>query len=457
MDATVNHTRTERHQAPDNPMASIDHAWLRMDSEVSPMVINAVLTFKTAVKASDWLTRVSEKFTPIERFRCRPEPGLYGEHWHPCQLDNDYHFQIDSEPLESDLDLQRKATAFINTPLDKQRPLWRMKLISNYKKGSAIIVRIHHSYADGMALVRVLLQLMDEGGPLNPKNFKSKKKQITKGLFDKVQSMIPKPGRWLETLSLVEELSTELVKMGLSPQEENVFKEPGQCGKKSLVWTPPLKLDEVRAIAKTHQAKLNDVLLSSVSGAFRRYMKQVDHVSSWTELRTVVPVDIRKHVKSESLGNYFGLVFLNLPIGIEDPIERAFELNKRMNALKTSKQAWLVFQILQMSGYLPEVAEKELVRLFSSKASAVLTNVPGPQQALHFCGHELDQILFWVPQSGSIGTGVSVMTYNNQVQFGLMTDDQLVNAPQMIIDCFNTEFESLLLETLMTLPWPVRC
>jgi WS/DGAT/MGAT family acyltransferase len=443
----------------EEPMASVDHAWLRMDSPVNPMVINAVLTFKTPIEVDSMRNRIIDKFVSIKKFQCSPVASLYGEHWQSCKIDTDYHFPIELGEIEGNIELQKTATEFINQPLDMTRPLWRMLLIPKFDKGTAVVIRIHHSYADGMALMKVLLQMMDEGDLM--KQFERSKdkpdhRQSSKphGLFQKLQHFLPGNGKWSETLGLVEELTTELIKMGLSPGEENTFKNPGLCGKKQLVWTSPLNLGEVKTIAKAHQAKVNDVLLSSASGAFRRYLKDINQLTSWSELRTTVPVDLRSRVNARELGNYFGLVFLSLPLGIEDPIQRAQALNTRMMALKQSKQAWLTFQLLQLSGYLPDIAEKELIRLFSSKASAVMTNVPGPSFPLHFLGSELDQTLFWVPQSGSIGLGVSILTYNNRVQFGLMTDQQLVQNPETIIDCFNDEFESLLLETLMTAPWP---
>lgn len=453
-------TRKHRHRsAAQETMASVDHAWLRMDSAVNPMVINSVMTFKTALNHDTVVSRLMTHFAGIQRFQSRPASGVVSDVWEVTEVDPDYHFPCSEFDIDTNTDLQAIATEFINQPLDRQRPLWRMLFIPHFRQGSALIIRIHHAYADGMALMKVLMKMMDEA-PLIEKFEQAQQPVVDPhphggGWLKRLQPFLPGQGKWAETLLLVEELTTELLKMGLSPGEENVFKAPGLCGKKQLVWTQPLRLDEVRTIARVQQAKINDILLSSVAGAFRRYLQSINQLSSWSELRTTVPVDLRAHLKSPPLGNYFGLVFLSLPLGIEDPIERAQLLHQRMMALKTSKQAWLVFQILQLTGYLPDIAEKELIRLFSSKASAVMTNVPGPAFPLHFAGSELDQVLFWVPQSGSIGTGVSILTYNNRVQFGLMTDQQLVETPESIIDCFNDEFESLLLETLMTVPWPV--
>jgi hypothetical protein len=93
-----------------------------------------------------------------------------------------------------------------------------------------------------------------------------------------------------------------------------------------------------------------------------------------------------------------------------------------------------------------------LLGMFAKKATAVMTNVPGPAVPLKFCGSTLRQTMFWVPASGNIGVGVSILSYGGGVQFALITDKKLCPDPQRIIDRFEPEFQKLLLLTLM-LPW----
>jgi diacylglycerol O-acyltransferase len=93
-----------------------------------------------------------------------------------------------------------------------------------------------------------------------------------------------------------------------------------------------------------------------------------------------------------------------------------------------------------------------ILGLFSKKATAVMTNVPGPAVPLTLCGSTLRQTMFWVPASGDIGVGVSILSYGGGVQFGLITDRRLCPEPQRVIDRFEPEFDKLLNLTLM-LPW----
>jgi hypothetical protein len=123
-----------------------------------------------------------------------------------------------------------------------------------------------------------------------------------------------------------------------------------------------------------------------------------------------------------------------------------------MSELKGSYQPLLAFGVLAAAGLLNKTAQDALLNLFGKKATAVMTNVPGPTHHLKFCGSTLRQSMFWVPQSGDLGVGVSIYSYAGGVQFALITDERLCPDPQQIIDRFAPEFESLLVLTLM-LPW----
>jgi hypothetical protein len=115
-------------------------------------------------------------------------------------------------------------------------------------------------------------------------------------------------------------------------------------------------------------------------------------------------------------------------------------------------QPLLAFALLAVAGVLIKPVQDAMLSLFSKKTTAVMTNVPGPREKLTFCGATLEQALFWVPQSGSVGLGVSILSYGGGVQFGVISDSSLCPDPQAIIDQFAPEFEKLQWLTLM-LPW----
>jgi diacylglycerol O-acyltransferase len=156
-----------------------------------------------------------------------------------------------------------------------------------------------------------------------------------------------------------------------------------------------------------------------------------------------------------SLGNQFGLVFLELPIGIRDPLARLFAVHAAMTQLKGSYQPVLTLGLMAALGRLPAAVESAAIDLLSTKASAVATNVPGPQQPLYLAGGRIGRLIFWVPQSGDIGLGLSILTYAGQVQFGLIADAARVPDPDSVTARFREEFEKLVLAVLLG-PWLER-
>ena len=213
-----------------------------------------------------------------------------------------------------------------------------------------------------------------------------------------------------------------------------------------------MPLDTVKAIGKGLGCSINDVLLACAAGAIGAWLHEQGDDPAGKEIRAMVPVNLRPLDEAWKLGNRFGLAPLVLPIGIENPVERVYAVRRRMSELKGSYQPLLAFAVLAVAGLLIKPVQDALLGLFAKKSTAVMTNVPGPAKPLKFCGSTLRQTMFWVPASGDIGVGVSILTYGGGVQFGLITDAGLCPQPQKIIERFEPEFEKLLLLTLM-LPW----
>jgi hypothetical protein len=185
-----------------------------------------------------------------------------------------------------------------------------------------------------------------------------------------------------------------------------------------------------------------------MSGALRRYLQARGESVDGLNFRAIVPVDLRKPGTEEELGNKFGLVFLSLPVGIVDPEQRLRELRRRMDALKATLEAPVAYGIVSTIGRLPQAMQDIVVDIFGLKGTAVMTNVIGPGQQLYLAGAPLESLMFWVPQSGRLGLGVSILSYNGQVWLGTITDAGLVPDPDSIISAFHAEFAELLNQAL---------
>jgi len=225
---------------------------------------------------------------------------------------------------------------------------------------------------------------------------------------------------------------------------DTIFK--GSLGTaKRCAWSEVLPLADVKAYSKSVGATINDVLLTGVAGALRRYLlSRGEEVGDDLDLRAIVPVNLRPEDAAEQLGNRFGLVFLALPVGVEDRIERLRELKRRMDEIKNSTEAVVTYAVLNAVGSASASVESLAVQFFGSKATAVMTNVPGPRKELYLAGKAMRSIMVWVPQSARLGLGVSILSYAGQVRLGVATDAGLVPDPGAIIEAFQHEMEAAL-------------
>jgi WS/DGAT/MGAT family acyltransferase len=465
-------------------MSRVDTAWLRMDNDVNLMMIVGVWMLASRVSLQAVRERVATKLLQYDRFRQRVQQDAMGASW--VEDDNfDIERHVSCAPLprhegESErAALQRACGEMACTPLDPRHPLWHFQLVEDYEGGSALLVRIHHCIADGIALISVMQSITDGGSDPPRRRRRAAPAEpegdwlsdaVLKPLTELTSKAIAMYGdgvaRSIDALSHPQQPllgSLEMARVGykvlsdvaalalLADDSPTRLKGKPE-GRKVVAWCEPLPLDQVKAIGKGLHCSVNDVLLSCAAGAIGSYLRDLGDDPDGAEIRAMVPVNLRPLEQAWKLGNRFGLAPMVLPIGIANPIERVYAVRSRMAELKGSYQPLLAFAILSLTGLLIKPAQDAILGLFAKKTTAVMTNVPGPSTPLSFCGATLRQNLFWVPASGDVGMGVSILSYAGGVQFGLITDRRLCPDPQRIIDRFGDEFEKLLLVAMM-LPW----
>ena len=462
-------------------ISAVDTAWLRMDHPGNLMMICGVMFFREQVDFAQLRAVIEERWLQFGRFRQRPVQTAAGAFW-----ETDESFDVDQHVVRVALPgnrgrkgLQALVSRLAATPLNPARPMWQFHLVEDVDGGSALVARIHHCYADGIALIQVILSMTDSGpeGPpaMSPPRARKRHaagdedplgvlaqpladalevaRKVGTALVDNGSELLQNPGKAIALAEQVGSLAGEIVKLALMGQDSSTrFKgTPGVA--KRVAWAEPLPLDEVKAVGRALGASVNDVLLSCVAGALRAYLAGKGDDTEGVMLRALVPINLRPLDKAYKLGNQFGVVFLELPIGIENPVERLYAVRANMRSLKGSFQPVLTLGLLAAAGAGPKLVQDQLIVVLARNASAVMTNVPGPQQPLYMAGRRIERFMFWVPQSGDIGMGVSILSYNGEVQFGLITDRGLVPDPEHVIAQFGPEFEKLVLTTLLC-PWP---
>jgi diacylglycerol O-acyltransferase / wax synthase len=457
------------------PLTAVDAAWLHMEDPTNLMMVTGVMMFDRPLDIDHFHAILQHRFLKYRRFRQRviePFLPLGKPHWEDDPtFDLSAHVHHVALPAPGDQRaLQQMVSDLMSTPLDYSKPLWHFHLVDNYRGGMALIGRMHHCVADGMALMQVLLAMTDlaPDAPWPTPEPRSRKEPFS--LLNLAYQSVIKPASaaftaarqaadWLvqesvETLTHPAHL-LELAQQGadvalatgrlllLPPDPHTRLK--GKLGvSKKAVWSDPLPLKDIKAIKKVTGATVNDILVSALAGGLRYYLEHHGEQVEGLDFRAFVPVNIRPPEQLEDLGNKFGLVLLALPIYEEDPLERLMTVRQRMLALKNTPEAVVAFGILGAMGLTPLDVQRVIVQLFAMKATAVMTNVPGPPIPLYMAGAELTDIMFWVPQSGRMGLGTSILSYADKVYLGVVTDVGLTPDPEKIIEGFHREYEELM-------------
>ena len=427
------------------PMSSVDAAWLGMEDPTNLMMVTGVLTLDGPVDIKRLRTLLDKRLAPFGRFhqrvvRPRTRGGL--PHWKDEErFDIDNHVSHIALPTPGgDRALRKLVSELMSTPLDMTKPMWQVHLVDGYDGASVVIARIHHSIADGIALVRVMLSLTDATqAPPRGRRRGEHTNTNSGGPLDwlpAAMKVVTDPGRIAEGAYRLGRLVV------LPPDPPTVFK--GELGRrKRAAWSKAVPLDDFKAIGKAFGATVNDVLVATATGALRRYLEQRGEPIDGLEIRASVPVNLRPLEDAHKMGNSFGLVFLTLPVGVADPLQRLRAIKKEMDELKRSPEALIAFGVLNVMGFAPVEVERLGLRFFGSKATAVLTNVPGPRDPLYLAGRKLERAMFWVPQSGHLGLGISILSYAGGVMLGVATDEGLVPDPEKIVEGFEKEFQAL--------------
>ena len=388
-------------------LPAADTAWLVMDHAANPMVVTAVLLLARSVPAERLMAlmeaRILSAFPP---FRWRIGPDGYEE----VAVDAAAHVDTlfaddDGEPGRV---LEDLVTAWASAPLDPDRPRWQLATVHGPKP--AVLARVHHALGDGFALARVLLTLTD-GAEAPP----------------------PQPhaphAAWSDVLAA----PAALAKLLFTPDDRSPL-HPALTGKKRFAWTRTWLLADVADRAHAAGATVNDALLASLGGALARLLGASGSV------RAFVPVNLRPLDAPipPTLGNRFGIVLVDLPLGGDDDARLA-AVHAEMDRIKASPEAMVAFGLIEALGVLPAEVERALVEsLFAPKAALVLTNVPGPKTPITLDGVPVTDVGFWVPQTGDVGLGVSLLSYAGRLSVGVSADEAVIDA-RALVEAFEDE------------------
>jgi len=396
------------------PMSSADHAWFRMDCPENLVVIHLAFVFEGPLSLAAVREKLQTRLLPFHQFTHRVRRGWLRSHWVA-----DERFSIERHLSEMHLpdgagakELKAWMSGEACKPLADDRPLWLATLVHGVDGRSALVMRVHHSVADGVSLMDLIGGMTDiaEGAHYVAPARASERQPLT-------------PAVMLRHAARVAADAATMLFM----RRDKASKLKGQPGRhKSVAWSDAMSLAATHEIAHRHGATVNDVMLAVIAGALRSHLQSQSAARIDAPVRTVIPMNMRPPGQTHLLGNQFGLVGLELPVHLADPLQRLQAVRDGMTALKQGFQGQLALALVRFAGVLPKALQQMVLGIFSRRCTVIVTNVIGPAEPRSVGGVRMDELMLCVPQGMTVGVGVSIISYNDTVRIGFLVDNKLM-------------------------------
>jgi diacylglycerol O-acyltransferase / wax synthase len=446
-------------------LSAIDASFLAQEREASHMHVGALVIFEGPPPTHDELVdHVESRLYLVPRYRQKlAESPL--ETGRPFWIDDarlNLHFHVRHTALPrpgSEEQLRQLAGRLFSQRLDRSKPLWELWLVQGLSaaKGEsgqrfALISKTHHSMVDGVSGVDIATVLFDlERAPeetpradvrWSPHPEPSSVELVAHNLADAARRplslasegvrALARPRRTLAQVREGVEGVGEVVWAGLNPAPETPLNT--EIGPHRRLFWVRARLEHFKQVKDALGGTVNDVVLSVVTGALRRWLIGRGVRTEGLELRALVPVSIRTEEQRGQLGNRIAAMRGPLPVYVEDPVERLEVVRRAMQGLKDSKQALGAEVIAGLQGFAPPTLLAQASRLnFSTRLfNLIVTNVPGPQFPLYLLGRELQEIvpIAFLPENHALA--IAIMSYNGRVDFGLLADyDALADVDEL--------------------------
>jgi diacylglycerol O-acyltransferase len=413
-------------------MAPADAAWLQMDEANNPADVILLMTFDAAPTPEAVRGTVTRRLLRFAPFRQRVVEIHGRPHW---TVDDE--FEVDNHLVCHDLDGRLDAGRLAGVVADlasgvpeRDRPLWSLHLVRGTDGGGALALRVHHCVADGMALAHAV-------------SFPERKRR-----GEKAATPVGPPRRAPSALARGVGHVRGLGHLLLVPFGREIVLRQPLTGRRRMAWSTGYPLDIVKARARARGATLNDVCMAAITGAVRRFLDERGELLPGRSVRAIVPVNLRptRWVEDvgDSLGNYFGLFFIDLPVEERSPQARLRALGDRIRAGDRLAEASATREILKVLGRGPAYVERFASRRMTRKVSLVVSNVPGPRGLVYFGEKRIREVMFWEPHPGRVGLALSILTYDGTVRMGARVDEAITDDPNRIVTWFEEELSVLL-------------
>jgi len=448
-------------------MTSLDASFLYLEEPNAPLHVACIYSFGRTLDYEQFVRHVEERLPLIPRYTQRAVmvPLNLGQPTWETDPAFDIRAHLPRHRLKGphdDAALSALCAGLLAPVLDRTRPLWEMHFIE-YQHGCAVLAKTHHAMIDGASGVELINILMDPNPQPRPVPALAgvprkvappgAVTRVLEGVIDTLRTqvgigftvakLLARPSRALQEMRATVEAAGTLAGTLSAPVLPTPFNGPIGTDR-AVAWTR-LSLNEVKATKNRLGGTVNDVVLAVIAGGLRRYLRSRGMKPDGTELKAMVPVNVRGEHEHLKLGNRVSMMVAPLPIGIAEPVERLRQVSVAMDVLKGSGQAGQMERLVALTDVLPPMLQRPLARLQASMApvNTVCTNVPGPRETRYMLGEPVQLMVPLVPLGAGIGLGFAIMSYADQLTIGMNADAKRVPDVWRLAEALHESFEEL--------------
>ena len=455
-------------------LSAADAAFLYLERKEIPLHIASVAVFDGPIPFDEFLASIESKLNLVPRYRQIVVPAPFNLS-HPT-WEYDPHFDIHRhifratvDPPGGEAQLEMLAGRILSHVMDRSKPLWDIHVVEGLQEGhGALIVRVHHSLADGIsgaALMKVMLDPTPEGSRVTPKRRlrAPRRKPSEFSLADTVTDTVRSSVEGLiaveaSLLGLADSISGNGMPLALPgllsllPEmavsvERLPFNKP--CGGDRKFCWAEFSLADVQAIREAAGGTVNDVILTVLTRALARYVKRHRQTVVNRFVRIVCPVNLRHGEQNGDLGNQISFMPVELPMDVRSPVEMLRAVAMRTEIMKRSRAADLVGLAAACIAAVPPPLQAlfwqgiSQVTLPIPLLNMICTNIPGSPVPLYAAGRRMIAAYPQVPTGYELGIGCAVQSYDGKLFFGLIADAGVAPDVHRLRDFLQRSFQEL--------------
>jgi diacylglycerol O-acyltransferase / wax synthase len=447
-------------------LSALDATFLELEEADAcvQMHIGAVMAFEGPAPAiADVRALLDERLGSLPRYRqrlsSRHTGGLSWPQWVAAErFDIAAHVRHATLPAPgAQAELHEWAADFWSHRIDRGRPLWEAVLLDGLPDGAwALVTKTHHCLVDGVGSVDVAHLMLDTDrehsrqiGPrraaASPAAADARRPvpaPVTLAWHGVCASLdaVRHPRRAAHDAYAVAELLATEELQGAPHTSLNET-----IGATRRIAAVHAELAQLKAIGAQHGGTVNDVVLAAVAAGVRALLVSRDEPLPAAGVRAMVPVNTRPADERLALGNRISSLFVDLPVAIEDPLERFAAICAQSRALKGGRQGDGTSTLLALTAFIPPIVHATLARsLYAARLfNLTVTNVPGPQIPFYALGCRMLDVLPLVPLAADHGLGVAIVSFDGAVTFGIVADHDGVPDLDVLRDAIERELTRL--------------